>query len=157
MTRDAAERSRRRSGRTRGYTILELLIVVVIVSILATIVAVGGLRVGDVMADRDARSKVDRVVLAQRGWASRNLAWADTSANLVIGRGITTTSGVSTGPTVVSFAEEEGIRLGVAVLSSSGECQAKFAGDPVTSSEENWVDIPAGYPCSGQSAIAVSR
>jgi len=136
---------------------LELIIVVVIVGILATIVAVGGIRVSDVMADRDARSKVDRVVLAQRGWASRNLAWADGSENLVVGRGITTTSGVSTGPKVVSFAEEEGVRLGVAVLSATGECQAKFVGDPVTSSEETWVTLPPGYPCSGQSAIAVSR
>jgi len=136
---------------------LELAVVVVIVSILATIVAVGGMRVSEVMADRDARNKVDRVVLAQRGWASRNLAWAEDAGGLVVGRGLTTTTGVSTGPEVVSFAEEEGIRLGVAVLSSTGECQAKFVGDPVTSSEETWVAIPAGYPCSGQSAIAVSR
>jgi prepilin-type N-terminal cleavage/methylation domain-containing protein len=142
---------------SRGYTLLELIIVVAVVSILATIVAVGGVRLSDVMADRDARSKVDRVVLAQRGWASRNLAWNDDGNGLVISRGITTTNGVSTGPKVVSFSEEEGVRLGVAVLSSTGSCQAKFVGDPVTSREEAWVSIPAGYPCSGQSAIAVSR
>jgi prepilin-type N-terminal cleavage/methylation domain-containing protein len=149
--------SARGAGKRRGYTLLELIIVVVVVGILATIVAVGGVRLGDVMADRDARSKVDRVVLAQRGWASRNLSWNDDGEGLVIGRGITTTNGVSTGPKVVSFSEEEGVRLGVAVLSSTGSCQAKFVGDPVTSREEIWVSIPSGYPCSGQSAIAVSR
>lgn len=143
--------------RCRGYTMLELIIVVVIVGILATIVAVGGAQVNDVMADRDARSKVDRVLLAQRGWAIRNLAWSGDTNGLVIGRGITLTSGVSSGPKVVSFAAEEGVRLGIAVLSSTGECHAKFVGDPVTSSEELWVEVPAGYPCSGQSAIAVSR
>lgn len=145
------------AGGRRGYTLLELLIVAVVVAILATIVALAGLRMSDIMADRDARTKVDRVVLAQRGWASRNLAWNDESTGLVYGRGITVTNGVSTGPKVVSFAAEEGVRLGVAVLSSSGECQAKFVGDPVTSREESWVTLPVGYPCSGQSAIAVSR
>lgn len=136
---------------------LELVVVMVIVSILAGLVAVGGVRVGEVMADRDARNKVDRVVLAQRGWATRNLAWTGEPENLMIGRGINATRGVSTGPTVVSFSEEEGIRLGVAALSSTGECQAKFVDDPVTSRVETWVTIPSGFPCSGQSALAISR
>lgn len=134
---------------------LELIVAVVIVGVLAGMVALAGTRVADTMADRDARARVDRVVLAQRGWASRNLAWAAESSDLVVGRGLTLTRGASTGPKVASFSEEEGTRLGVAVLSSTGECQAKFVGDPVTSREETWVVIPVGYPCSGQSALAV--
>lgn len=136
---------------------LEIIISVFVVSILAGIVAVAGTRVSETIADRDARTRVDRVVLAQRGWASRNLAWADDAGDLAAGRGVTVTRGVSTGPDVVSFSEEEGVRLGVAVLSSTGECQAKFVGDPVTSREEAWVTLPDGYPCSGQSAIAANR
>jgi len=146
-----------RTSPVRGYTLLELIVVVVIVSVLAGIVALGGARVGEVMYDRDARSRVDRLVLAQRGWAGRNLAWTGDADELVVGRGLTVTSGVSTGPNVVSFSEEEGVRLGVAVLSRTGTCQAKFLGDPVTSRDETWVSIPAGYPCSGQSAIAATR
>lgn len=143
--------------RRRAYTMLEIIISVFVVSILAGIVAVAGTRVSETIADRDARTRVDRVVLAQRGWASRNLAWADDADDFAAGRGVTVTRGVSTGPDVVSFSEEEGVRLGVAVLSSTGECQAKFVGDPVTSREEAWVTLPAGYPCSGQSAIAANR
>jgi prepilin-type N-terminal cleavage/methylation domain-containing protein len=144
-------------ARWRAYTMLEIIIAVFVVSILAGIVALAGTRVADLIANRDARNRVDRIVLAQRGWASRNLAWADDVDDLVAGRGITLTRGVSTGPDVVSFSEEEGVRLGVAVLSSTGDCQAKFLGDPVTSREETWVALPAGYPCSGQSAIAANR
>lgn len=145
------------SRQGRAYTMLEIIISVFVVSILAGIVAVAGTRVSETIADRDARTRVDRIVVAQRGWASRNLAWAEDAGDLVAGRGITVTRGVSTGPDVVSFSEEEGVRLGVAVLSSTGECQAKFVGDPVTSREEAWVVLPAGYPCSGQSAIAANR
>ena len=145
-----------RSAR-RGYTILELVVVVVIVSILAGVVAAAGAQVADVMYDRDARSRADRLVLAQRGWASRNLAWTDDSANLVVGRGLTLTGGVSTGPNVVSFRAEDGIRLGVAVLSRTGSCQGKFLGDPLTERDETWVTLPTDWPCSGQSVVSLNR
>jgi len=139
--------------RRRGFTLLEILAAMMIVLILAGVVALVASRFTDTLADRDASSNLDRVVLAQRVWASKNFSWADGTVSLPVGRGISLTNGVSTGPRVVSIGQEEGVRLGLAVLSSSGTCIAKYLDDPLTSRLETWVDLDDSLPCSGQAAL----
>jgi Tfp pilus assembly protein PilE len=132
---------------------LELLAVVAIVLILGTISVVSFAQLSRVLENHEARSAVDRVVMAERNWASKNISWTQEPGNLSVGRNVTATTGVSGDAKTVSVAVERGTRLGLAAMSSSGECQAKVLGDPVGSREESWVTIPAGMSCSGASAL----
>lgn len=141
-------------GRRRGYTLIEILVTLTLVMIL-TLIGMASYRIlAANIADRDARGNVDRVVQAERSWAMRNAAWTADVAELSVGRGITVTTTISTGPGVVSIAVRGGTELGVAALSETGDCQAKRVGDPLTDGEEEWVPLASGVPCSGDFVLA---
>jgi prepilin-type N-terminal cleavage/methylation domain-containing protein len=144
----------RHALRRRGYTLLEILVTLTLVMIL-TLIGVASYRIlADNIADRDARGNVDRVVQAERAWAMRNASWTADITGLAVGRGITVTTAISTGPGVVSIAVRGGTELGVAALSETGDCQAKRVGDPLTDAEEEWVPLGDGVPCSGDFVLA---
>lgn len=142
------------SMRRRGYSMLELIVALGLVMLL-TLIGVASYRLlSSSVADRDARGNVDRVVQAQRAWAMRNAAWAADPQDVPAGRGLTVTTAASTSPRTVSIAVRGGTLLGVAALSESGECQGKKVGDPLLDSDEEWVTLPEGTPCSGDFILA---
>jgi prepilin-type N-terminal cleavage/methylation domain-containing protein len=142
------------NGR-KGFTLVEILLVLLITAVLAA-VSVGAYGLfTDNLSERDARANIDRVVLSQRAWALRNGAWTADLEELKAGRGLVLTGGTSTRYGTVSVAVEDGTRLGLATLAESGSCQGKVLGDPLADRSEEWVDM-SGLPCTGQAALAAS-
>ena len=145
-----------RRDRSRGYSILELIVTLLLVMLLTGIGVVGYRVFSTNLADHAARQNVDRVVQAERGWAARNASWTAVAADLSVGRGLTVTGSVSTAPNVVSVAVRDGREIGIAARSESGACQGKFIGDPLVDGAEVWSEIPNGLPCSGDSVLAAN-
>ena len=141
----------------RGFTMLEMLVGLVVVGLLAAIGSLTFTLLSASAQNREARQRLDRVVLAERTWAAKNVSWTSAASELTLGRGIDVVSGVSRNSGEISLSVEDGIHLGLAVLSEAGECQAKYVGDPLLGTEEIWVEIPEGQPCNGRSAILYGR
>lgn len=141
----------------RGLTMLEMIVGLVIVGLLAGIGSLTFSLLSAGAQDREARQRLDRVVLAERSWAAKNVSWTADASELTLGRGIDVVSGVSRNSAEISLSVEDGVHLGLAALSEAGNCQAKYVGDPLLGTEETWVTIPEGQPCSGRSAILYGR
>lgn len=134
---------------------LELIVVLVIAGILSLISAATYSLFSETFANREARTNIDRIVLAERGWVTRNSSWTGNASDLLVGRGLSVTNGISTGSTIVSISVEGGVRLGVAAMSDSGTCQAKVLSDPLINGSETWVTLDGDMPCSGQAALVI--
>lgn len=141
----------------RGFTLFELIVVLAIALILGAVGAASFSQLRSVSADTSASTTLERVLLAQQAWLARNATWADSGASLSVGRGVTVTSGPSTGPGVASVAISSDNRLGVAVLSDSGECLAGVFSDPVVGGELVYPELGDAASCSGEAALAVTQ
>lgn len=141
----------------RGFSLLEVIVVLVIVALLAAVGSLTFTRLSGTTNEREARRRIDRVVLAERTWAVKNASWTNDANELVLGRGLTLVAGPSRTPGEVSVSVEDGLHLGLAATADGGSCQAKYLGDPLTGRAETWVVIPADQPCSGRSALIYGR
>lgn len=140
-----------------GFSLLEVIVVLVIVAILAAAGSLTFASISGTANEREARRRVDRVVLAERTWAARNASWTNDANELLLGRGLTLVSGPSLTTSEVSVSVEDGLHLGLAAIADGGSCQAKYLGDPLTGRVETWVAIPDDQPCSGRSALIYGR
>lgn len=158
--------SMRSRSFTRGFTLLEIVVTLVILTILMGIAIVGFSRLVNWVADNSANTNNNRVALTQQNFAKD---WGNYTSYgediLDVGNDISImeNGAPSTNPNQVSVAVGVNGDLGLATMSTSGACQrlrvtsitssSDAAFNPVSGGDTVAVTRPESAPCTGQESL----
>lgn len=136
----------------RGYSLIEMAVVLVVISILTGLVAAASIVLFDDTETRESESNAWLVLIAQQRYAQTNGSYTTNPDALGDVAGVGITTGPSDKPDIVSVAIGERGSLGLAVRRDGGRCvllQAKAldAGGAVVRPTANSVT------CHGQEAL----
>lgn len=145
-----------RGFNTRGFTLIEVIIVFVLMAMLAYILVInlqGSARRGD---DTLAASSLDHVTLVEQSYAASRGRYTSWPPSLALTEDIRAVTGPSTGPEAVSIAVGESGSLGVAVRSDGNNiCYGRYLSSPQSDTVEasDVFEIADSRDCSGASAL----
>jgi Tfp pilus assembly protein PilE len=142
-----------RRTSTKGTTIMEIIVVLLVLTILSGVIVAGVATIRTNTHTAVAKSNLERVILMEKNLALINGSFSEDVVSLGTLRGITLVNTASQGENTVSVKIDNSSNLYLAVLSSDGICLAKKIIDPQVSGLQSDVAIPATSPCSADSAI----
>lgn len=141
------------AGRhARAFTLVEAVVAAALAAILAAAALATLTKVSGQAVAAEARANLDRVVVAQQRFAALYGTYTPLPADLGdLGGDLTTTTGVSTGPNLVSIAVGTDASLAVAVGDSRGNCHARRV-DALDAGAAA-ADVTVAGPCVAAAAL----
>ena len=131
---------------TRGYSLIEMAVVLILVSLLGAVVSVGYGQIRDRANQAVSERNLELVELSQRAFYDRTGNWTKDPGVLNGLREVSATVGPSTGPSIVSISADWQRNLWLAVLDESGQCRFRMVPAPDTG--DDVVDSTSPLTCS---------
>lgn len=141
----------------RGYTVIEIAVVVFIIGVFGVMVAIGALSVADSEAEKLAAAHAADAIAEQQRFAQRFGTYTGHPADLAAADGYDVVVDESSDHTQVSVALGESGTLGVAVRRNDSECLHWRVGALAAGGGVAEVTLAANAVCTGEEALPANE